>query len=46
MKLPLGILWFGGSSHMDVLPRHGHGPPQQVVDGRLIIQGDQCAECP
>ncbi|MCA8982426.1 MAG: PQQ-binding-like beta-propeller repeat protein [Planctomycetaceae bacterium] len=39
VKLPLGILWFGGSSHMDVLPRHGHGPPQQVVDGRLIIQG-------
>ncbi len=39
VKLPLGILWFGGSSHMDVLPRHGHGPPQQVVDGRLFIQG-------
>lgn len=39
VKLPLGILWFGGSSHMDVLPRHGHGPPQQVVGGRLFIQG-------
>lgn len=39
VKLPLGILWFGGSSNMDVLPRHGHGPPQQVVDGRLFIQG-------
>ena len=26
VKLPLGILWFGGSSNMDVLPRHGHGP--------------------
>ncbi len=39
VKMPLGILWFGGSSHMDVLPRHGHGPPQQVVDGRLVIQG-------
>lgn len=39
VKLPLGILWFGGSSHMDVLPRHGHGPPQQVIGGRLIIQG-------
>ncbi len=39
VKLPLGVLWFGGSSHMDVLPRHGHGPPQQVVDGRLFIQG-------
>ena len=39
VKLPLGILWFGGSSNSDVLPRHGHGPPQQVVGGRLFIQG-------
>lgn len=39
VKLPLGILWFGGSSNMDVLPRHGHGPPQQVVQGRLYIEG-------
>ncbi len=39
VKLPLGILWFGGSSNSDILPRHGHGPPEQVVGGRLIIQG-------
>ncbi len=39
VKAPLGVLWFGGSSNMDVLPRHGHGPPEQVVDGRLYIQG-------
>ncbi len=39
VKLPLGVLWFGGSSNVDVLPRHGHGPPEQVVDGRLFIQG-------
>lgn len=39
VKLPLGILWFGGSSNLDVLPRHGHGPPEQVVDGRLFIEG-------
>ncbi len=39
VQLPLGLLWFGGSSNMDVLPRHGHGPPQQVVGGRLFIQG-------
>ena len=39
VKLPLGVLWFGGSSHMDVLPRHGHGPPEQVIGGRLFIQG-------
>jgi outer membrane protein assembly factor BamB len=39
VKLPLGILWFGGVSNTDVLPRHGHGPSQQVVSGRLILQG-------
>ncbi len=39
VQLPLGILWFGGSSNMDVLPRHGHGPPEQVIGGRLFIQG-------
>lgn len=39
VKLPLGVLWFGGSSNADVLPRHGHGPPQQVIGGRLFIQG-------
>ncbi len=38
-KAPLGILWFGGNSNLDVLPRHGHGPSEQVIDGRLIIQG-------
>ena len=39
VRSPLGLLWFGGPSHSDVLPRHGHGPPQQVVGGRLFIQG-------
>lgn len=39
VKLPLGVLWFGGNSHTDVLPRHGHGPSQQIVGGRLFIQG-------
>jgi outer membrane protein assembly factor BamB len=39
VKLPLGILWFGGISNMDILPRHGHGPSQQVVGGRLFIEG-------
>lgn len=42
VKAPLGMLWFGGSSHMDVLPRHGHGPPEQVVGGRLFIEGIDC----
>lgn len=39
VRAPLGVLWFGGSSNMDVLPRHGHGPPEQVVGGRLFIEG-------
>ncbi|WP_373652311.1 PQQ-binding-like beta-propeller repeat protein [Schlesneria sp. DSM 10557] len=39
VKLPLGVLWFGGSNHEDVLPRHGHGPTEQVVGGRLFIEG-------
>jgi outer membrane protein assembly factor BamB len=41
VKGPLGLLWFGGPSHLDVLPRHGHGPPQQVIGGRLFLQGIQ-----
>ena len=40
VKAPLGILWFGDRlDFTDVLPRHGHGPPEQVVAGRLFIQG-------
>ena len=39
VKMPLGILWFGGPSHDAILPRHGHGPQPQVVDGRVIIEG-------
>ena len=39
VKAPLGILWFGGNSNTRCAPRHGHGPPEQVIDGRLIIQG-------
>ncbi len=39
VKAPLGLLWFGGSSNDGILPRHGHGPQPQVVDGRLFIEG-------
>ena len=39
VKTPLGLLWFGGSSNSNILPRHGHGPSQQVVGGRLYIEG-------
>ena len=34
VKAPLGVLWFGGPSHEGILPRHGHGPQPQVIDGR------------
>ncbi len=44
VKLPLGVLWYGGVTHEDVLPRHGHGPPEQVVDGRLFIEGIKHAD--
>ncbi|MBE0536410.1 MAG: hypothetical protein IH624_12140 [Phycisphaerae bacterium] len=40
VKAPLGLLWFGDRTDFgDVLPRHGHGPPEQVVAGRLFIEG-------
>ncbi|HEX7901291.1 MAG TPA: PQQ-binding-like beta-propeller repeat protein [Planctomycetota bacterium] len=39
VRAPLGLLWFGGSTHEGILPRHGHGPQPQVVDGRLLIEG-------
>ncbi len=39
VKAPLGVLWFGGSSNDGILPRHGHGPQPQVIDGRLFIEG-------
>jgi outer membrane protein assembly factor BamB len=39
VRLPLGILWFGGPSNDDILPRHGHGPIPHVVAGRVILPG-------
>jgi outer membrane protein assembly factor BamB len=39
VKAPLGVLWFGGPSNDGVLPRHGHGPQPQVIDGRAIVEG-------
>jgi len=39
VRMPLGVLWFGGNSNLDVLPRHGHGPPEQIIGGRLFIEG-------
>ena len=45
VRPPLGLLWFGGSSNVDVLPRHGHGPPEQVIGGRLFIEGMNSLSC-
>jgi outer membrane protein assembly factor BamB len=39
VKAPLGILWFGGPTNDAILPRHGHGPQPQVLEGRLFIEG-------
>jgi len=39
VKAPFGILWFGGSSNEALLPRHSHGPPEQIIGGRLFIEG-------
>ena len=39
VRAPLGLLWFGGPSHEGILPRHGHGPEPQILDGRLLIEG-------
>ena len=39
VKAPLGLLWFGGSTNEEILPRHGHGPTPQVAGGRLFIEG-------
>ena len=39
VKTPMGVLWFGGPSNREVLPRHGHGPTPQVIGGRLFIEG-------
>ncbi|HID21801.1 MAG TPA: hypothetical protein EYP14_05300 [Planctomycetaceae bacterium] len=39
VRPPLGLLWFGGPSNQQILPRHGHGPNPQVAGGRLVIEG-------
>jgi outer membrane protein assembly factor BamB len=38
-KAPFGVLWFGGPTNDEILPRHGHGPSPQVAGGRLFIEG-------
>jgi outer membrane protein assembly factor BamB len=38
-RAPLGVLWFGGPSNDNILPRHGHGPAPQVAGGRIVVEG-------
>lgn len=48
IKLPMGVLWFGGSAdntNNKILPRHGHGQPPLVCDGRYYIQGRDVLRC-
>jgi len=44
---PLGVLWFGNAlSNSLILPRHGEGPVEQVVGGRMFIEGpDSLTAC-
>ena len=39
VRLPLGILWFGGPSNHNILPRHAGGPRPHVVGGRQVYLG-------
>ncbi len=39
VRLPLGILWFGGPNNHDILPRHSGGPRPHVVAGRQVYLG-------
>jgi outer membrane protein assembly factor BamB len=45
VRAPLGLLWYGGSSHDGILPRHGHGPQPQVLAGRLVIEKVEGLRC-
>ncbi len=39
VKPPFGLLWFGGPTNDEILPRHGHGPNPEVAGGRVFIEG-------
>ncbi len=39
VRLPLGILWFGGPNNHNILPRHGAGPKPQIAGGRQVFLG-------
>lgn len=39
VKMPLGVLWFGGPGQERILPRHGRGPSPTVAAGRIFVEG-------
>ncbi len=39
VRLPLGLLWFGGPGNHNILPRHARGPRPQVAGGRQVFLG-------
>ena len=39
VKLPLGLLWFGGPNNHNILPRHSGGPRPMVTGGRQVYLG-------
>lgn len=39
VKLPLGVLWFGGPTNRNILGKHSRGPRPQVVAGRQVFIG-------
>lgn len=38
-RAPMGVLWFGGESNHNLLPRHNNGPVPQVVGGQMFLLG-------
>lgn len=39
VRLPLGLLWYGGPSNHNALPRHAGGPRPHVAGGRVVHLG-------
>ncbi len=39
VRLPLGLLWFGGPGNDNILPRHAGGPRPQIAAGRQVFLG-------
>ncbi len=39
VRLPLGVLWYGGPTNHNVPPRKGRAPRPQVVGGRQVFVG-------